>query len=450
MAEGAERKIDDALHGQAIREWFKQGLQNNQIVQRLRDTFGVETSEAAVRRATRRYGLKRQVASTKPPGQSKPERPGVTVKDGETVVISRPTTSKPSGLRDKETILRDANLDPAHFTLKLYTDNHWDGPSQEGPVTYYQSKVHAIPKVDLDLIVPARIPGDYIAPKPRRRMPADKPQLWVVAGDEQAIFHHVLLDELVNEFIAQERPHGYVGTGDLTDQNSVSRHKANAHERWNSPLQLDVNGGGRILRGRRMADEDMDIYWMPGNHDIRLGAQILAEIPAVHGLTAAQWDEMDEQKALMSLPNVLRLDELNINYVDPMGEYEHAQFKIGPHVAVRHGSRTGKNAALGTIDRLTHSVIIGHTHAQSIQHRTVWDIERNYRIITAVETGALCDFEQVVRDGQREKGQGLGYAVDPNWVNGFTTVVLWPDGSHHIENAVFNGEHLYWRGKRYG
>ena len=339
---------------------------------------------------------------------------------------------------EADKLIRSKGLDPADWIQKSVSFTDWESNSGDGEkIMLHRMKVNLVRKKIVDVVVPARITGNYIAPRIRRPIAKSKlPQLWVVAGDEQAKFHQTKLHSAVCGFLAAEKPYGMVGTGDLTDQNSVSKHKPSAHRKNNSELQEDVNAGGTILRNYRRANEDMEMHWMPGNHDIRLGVAVQLNVTDAYGLTAAQWeDEEEEQKELLSLPTLLRLDELDINYVDPEGEYHQGQFNIGPHVAVRHGSKTGKNAALQTIDRLTHSIIMGHTHSQSIQNRTIYDIDRRSRVVTCAETGALC--------------LPLDYVVDANWQYGFVTVMLWPDGSHHIETAVWDGEKILWRDKRY-
>jgi hypothetical protein len=67
------------------------------------------------------------------------------------------------------------------------------------------------------------------------------------------------------------------------------------------------------------------------------------------------------------------------------------------------------------------------------------EVRRGQTLVTqAVEAGCMCRI-----DG------GLGYAVNPSWQNGFSTAVVWPDGSHVIELATFVDGALRWRDQRY-
>jgi hypothetical protein len=44
---------------------------------------------------------------------------------------------------------------------------------------------------------------------------------------------------------------------------------------------------------------------------------------------------------------------------------------------------------------------------------------------------------------------GLGYAVAPDWMNGFATAHVWPDGTFKIELATYVNGVLYYGDKRY-
>jgi len=146
----------------------------------------------------------------------------------------------------------------------------------------------------------------------------------------------------------------------------------------------------------------------------------------------------ESEDSVLGVKNLLRLDELRIELADPGGDYEHAQIMLNDEIGVRHGSRTGKDPALKTMERLTHGIIVGHTHAQSISHRTIWDENRNERVLLAIETGTCAQIRG-----------GIGFAVDPNWVNGGVVVNIHEDGEVHAELVTWKNGHLCWRDKRY-
>lgn len=418
-------------YGEFIRQATLQGQTNAEIARSLYLQHQVTTSEASIRRAKKRL----KIVSPARPNRGEP----TYTQKGDMAVLDSGEMHKEMS---PEELIRLHKLDPDEWEIKDVVLNRWNAMTgaEHGNeiVAMYQLKVYLKKKIVFNFVVAPSLRSEYRAPRLGvRKVPTKQPQLWVVGGDEQGTLHHEVLHEKFCSFLHTVRPYGMVCLGDLTDQNAISRHKDNPE--WHVPLNDDLQAGVSLLEGYRMANEEMLMYFMPGNHDIRVRNYTIERAAALYGVRPGRLlREAGEQLESLHLRNLLRLDDLNVTYVDPGGEYEHAEFKIGPHVAVRHGNRTGKNAALNSVDRLTYSLIMGHTHAQSVQHKTIWDIDGNHRTITAVETGALCDF-----------AKGLGYTRQPNWVNGFVTVTLWPDGEHDIETAKFDGKHLVWRGQRF-
>src|SRR5208283_445858 len=120
---------------------------------------------------------------------------------------------------------------------------------------------------------------------------------------------------------------------------------------------------------------------------------------------------------------LLRLDELKIEYVDPEGPYALAQINLSPKLAVRHGwiARKGSGAsALDTLEHLGYSVIVGHTHRQSLVYKTTHDIDGAPATLTAAEAGCMCRVNQTPIDGRRWPN----YSPVPDWQQGFSTVTV--------------------------
>jgi hypothetical protein len=173
-----------------------------------------------------------------------------------------------------------------------------------------------------------------------------------------------------------------------------------------------------------------------GNHEERLYTQVLTKIPELYKLHRA--DNGQELERILSYEYLMRFDELGIELIEPDGKYTHAQDIISPELAARHGHLAGKNAASKSIERLDHSLVFGHTHAKSVTAKTLYDIDRVNRTIHSIENPAMCLIQG-----------GLGYAVDPNWSNGFTTFHVWDDGKFSFEQAIYDDGELFWRDQRY-
>ncbi len=83
--------------------------------------------------------------------------------------------------------------------------------------------------------------------------------------------------------------------------------------------------------------------------------------------------------------------------------------------------------------------MVGHTHRQSVEYRTVYGTDGQPHSLEAVEIGCMCKI-----------AGGLGYAVDPDWTNGFATASVWADGRFQIDLARYVDGVLYWRKQRFG
>jgi hypothetical protein len=160
----------------------------------------------------------------------------------------------------------------------------------------------------------------------------------------------------------------------------------------------------------------------------------------MYGIKRAEIEGQDEP-SVHSIAHLLRLDELGVEFLEPHGSYEHSQVNLSPYLAARHGwlARKGSGAsALATLQHLGYSIVVGHTHRQSLVHKTTHDINGELTTLAACETGCMCQIKD-----------GLGYAVSPDWQAGFATATIWPNGRFKIDLATYVNGELLWRDKVY-
>jgi hypothetical protein len=189
---------------------------------------------------------------------------------------------------------------------------------------------------------------------------------------------------------------------------------------------------------------------LAGNHDERLRNFLLERhrTLALYGVKQADSPDAHGEQAL-SPKFLMRLDELKIEYVDPEGPYDLAQINLSPKLAVRHGwiARKGSGtSALDTLEHLGYSVIVGHTHRQSLVYKTTHDIDGGITTLTAAEAGCMCRVNQTPDSTGR---RWPNYSPVPDWQQGFSTVTIHPDGLFRIDNATFVNDTLLWRNQSY-
>lgn len=331
--------------------------------------------------------------------------------------------------QDLDAMIRDRGLNPDEWLVDRVTVNTWT--AADGTLAR-QLKAHLRRKFTLELLAAA---GDVRPIAAPRKPDKTKPRLVVFVGDEQEPYSDPVLKDLFLRWLARNTPEEAVHLGDLMDFPTISRHRDNPA--YNASPQECVNAGYATLRAYREASPDTAWTYLAGNHDDRIRTEQLSRAERLYGLRPADMDGEQFEQAL-SLKRLLHLDQLGIEYVHAGGgNYQDVEVEVSPNLVARHGWITGNNSAERTLRKLGVSCVVGHTHDQKAtrirQHRG-----RTSVVIEAVEAGCMC-----------EVAGGLGYVVNPEWVQGFATATIWPDGRHLLEMATYEDGVLVWRDQRY-
>jgi hypothetical protein len=176
--------------------------------------------------------------------------------------------------------------------------------------------------------------------------------------------HDLDLHRWAVQWLRKHRPDRGVIMGDLLDLNApgVTRHPEDPEH--TVTVQDTIDYGGRILHDYVRASPGTDWVMMPGNHDQRLRRAQIDNLRALYGLRQAMWeDESQPLPEMLHLRNVLRLDELGIEYVQPDGDYSRARVKIADDMTARHGSKATKGAGNSVRQHMLdtmHSTAMGH------------------------------------------------------------------------------------------
>lgn len=360
------------------------------------------------------------------------------------VVSNKPTTD--GILTDPDVMLEQRGLDPAEWVITSLRANEYEGPNSaeaaeetgEAKIKYYQTRFNVQRKASKDLIHAARADG-WVAPPKRRDPNPGKSKLVVFVGDQQAPFHDQELHEKFLAWLSDVQPEEGVLIGDTVDLPEPSRHRRNPEH--TASVNSCIQGGYDLLRD--YVDSSLETRWkkLSGNHDERLRNAVLDQLSELYGVRRAVTPEDPDEIPVLGIEHLLRLDELGIEYIDPQGEYAQGQIKVSKNLAARHGwlaKRGAGSSALATLEHLGFSVVVGHTHRQSLVHKTTHDIDGNPETLAAAEIGCMAQIRG-----------GLGYAVSPDWQAGWATASIWPDGFFKIDLATFVNGTLLWRDERY-
>lgn len=369
-----------------------------------------------------------------PTGCRGAERPGTTVNGDRATITSEPAID----LGDINTLICERGLSPDDWEVVSATLNEWDGPVAGGrKQKLRQLKIQLRRRQPLDWLFPA---VDVLAhPAPVHTIDPELPQKIVLLPDPHCPYQDLELEKRVHDLLWHHEPHRVVSPGDVCDFSSISRHRDNPA--WMASAQENVNEAYAWWTRIRQAAPNAEMDWIEGNHDARIRYELLQRAERMYGIKPASVPGVPTGADALSLQHLCHLDALHVNWVGPDregDEYTHAGLELGPELHARHGFLAGSNSPEKTMDAIGMSVVYGHTHRQDIHHRTIYRGKRPVGRMVAVECGTLARLEG-----------GMGYAVNPKWQQGLAVATVWPDGTHDVELAPYDGKALRFRGRRF-
>lgn len=400
---------------------------------------GISSSEKSLRRAKNRWGAK--AAHPAPPkgkgNKPKEEKAGFRINGDDATVISEPVED----LKSSEEVVEERGFSLDEWEIYDVLINEWDSmrPNDKGITKMRQLKVRLRRIVPFEVIVPARIPGKVFK-QPKAYVPhQDKSETWVFVGDQQAPYYDHKVHRIFQNFLHKVKPSQGILIGDTADFPSISRHPNNPEK--DVSVQECLDSAYLCLTEYKEANDKVIWQKLLGNHDERIRRYTIDNYEKAYGIRRAKLPDEVAESPVVTVQHLMRLDELGISVIDPEGDYEHGEIEVSPYLAARHGwiARKGSGAsALATLEHLGYSVIVGHTHRQSLVHKTRHHMDGRVETLAACETGCMAEISG-----------GLGYAVAPDWQNGWAVAEVWPSGKFRIDLATYVDGSVYFRNERY-
>lgn len=190
-------------------------------------------------------------------------------------------------------------------------------------------------------------------------------------------------------------------------------------------------------------------YIHEGNHDLRLMNFLLDNASAAFGIRRAK---APESWPVLSVPYLLRFDELGIEYEDG---YPAGYHYINDHLATFHGFSTssGNSPAASKVIRDEQvNTIFGHDHKSQTIYKTVGNRGNQWRTF-AHSPGTLARIDGYVPGAGRHHGRRLDGEPRRDWANwqqGITIVRFVPgDGPCLLEHIEINEGVAYHQGQEF-
>ena len=238
--------------------------------------------------------------------------------------------------------------------------------------------------------------------------------------------------------------HQVINLGDFLDLPSQGRFAQEAT--FANTTQLAINNGHLFLARQRAVAPDAEIVLIEGNHDRRLQNFVEVNALAAFGLKRA---EMPDSWPVMSLPFLLRLDELNVTYIDA---YPAGKHWVNDSLRAIHGNKVrsnGSTAAAYTNDMPHISTVFGHTHRLEIQSKTTWDRMGKIRSM-AISPGCLCRVDGAVPSVHGAIGiDGKPAQEFENWQQGIAVIKYKDSGEFFVDLVQIEDGRTVYQGQEF-
>lgn len=260
-------------------------------------------------------------------------------------------------------------------------------------------------------------------------------------------FHDEVAIEVAMQILRDADPDLVVLVGDNLDLPEWSV-KFIQEPAFAQTTQLAVNRLYLLLANiRANLREGARIVYIEGNHDRRLVTFITNN--AKQALHLKQASPTPDSWPVMSVPHLLRLDELGVEYV---AGYPAARYWINDNLMVIHGHKVKSNGstASAVIDDERVSTLFGHVHRMEEIYKTR-HTRGGPRFILAATMGTLARIDGAVPSTKGATDlQGRAIQSFENWQQGLSVVDYQPgDGEFEYSSTLIHGGKARWRGKNY-
>lgn len=251
-------------------------------------------------------------------------------------------------------------------------------------------------------------------------------------------YHDDQAMDIFLQIVQLENPDQTILAGDILDLAEQGR--------WAQEARFANTTQHALERGRRFAADTRartsgEIHWIEGNHDKRMQGFMEANAKSAMGLKKAGYPD---SWPVMSLPNLIGLDEFDTTYIDA---YPAGRHWITNDLQVIHGTKSRSNGSTASAyaNATPHlSTIFGHSHRLEIQSKTIFDRAGKIRTMN-VNPGCLCRVDGAVPSvhGARHlDGSKATYYED--WQNGLAIIRYKDDGEFFVELLqIDNGKTFY-------
>lgn len=356
------------------------------------------------------------------------------VQDSPQGYYNREILSKSERIKTLDALLKECNVDLNVWRVETHIVNSWEQHStRRGLVTLFQIKAQLVRRAPA-AVKPVASIGKPLKLKKRKNatqtalfMPDSQHGfVWGERHSSLIPLHDYLAIDVFVQMAIKLQPEYIILLGDHVDlaewstkYKSAPRHKDTTQPtldvlRWHL-MQLRVNC------------PSSKIIWLEGNHDARIERAFVDRMPQ-----ALNIKPHGETESAMSLPTLLKLNEIAVDYHGPYG----TPYWLWDEIECTHGSSASIE---GEARKAVHSRINGHVHRRGHATRTI-STPNGIKRLSIVNPGTLARI-----DGEVVPSATVGKDVE-DWQQGFALAHFIEGNAHFqvipIEDgiSVFDGE----------
>ena len=366
--------------------------------------------------------------------------PSTRIEDHSPNPLERQISTKGLSIKTLDDLLKVACVDKTEWHVTSWKANAWE-TAHKVKDTMRKVTLHQV-KANLE----RRIEATYRAAEPARVIPKiDHParksnlQQAVIVPDLQAGFawknrytylepmHDRAAMDAVLRLIREVNPQHVILLGDMVDFAPWSTRFPRKPE-YKQTTQPTIDELHWWLAELRSSAPGARVTYMAGNHEERMSKAMVEKLSEATYLGRAY-----EESPALSVRNLLRLDDLDIEYVGPYG----ADWWLWDRVRITHGTkvRSGSGATAMAIAKTARwSEVYGHIHKVEMMQKTFHGpFGRN--VVTALSPGCLC----------RVDGTVPGVNLSPDWQQGcgIATFDEKTEQVHMQVLPIYNGSLVY-------
>jgi hypothetical protein len=252
-------------------------------------------------------------------------------------------------------------------------------------------------------------------------------------------FHDYAALDVAHQLLNHIRPDVVVNLGDFLDLPAFSRFTI--ERSFISSTQPAVDAAHHELAEQKANAPEAEVHLLEGNHDRRLENHVVKNAVAAFGLRQAN---APESWPTMSVPHLLRLDELGVTY---HGGYPANEYWINDNLVAIHGAKVNSagSTAMRYIEDERVSILFGHVHRIERIHRTRRTREGR-RETLAASPGCLSRVDGAVPSVKSSTDAfGRPLVTWENWQQGVAVVTFQEgDGLFSLEQVpILEGRAMY-------